>query len=115
MKAHGVSRLVQVTGAIIGHPRAKLGALYRFIEGRVPAADLADRREQERLVQNSGLAWTLLRPTRLTNGRGRGHWRHDPTALVGAFAHIARRDVADAIARALVDESAVGRADTLQY
>jgi putative NADH-flavin reductase len=115
MQAAGVRRLVQVTGALIGHARAHLGVLYRFIEARVPTAQLADRREQERLVIDSGLAWTLLRPTRLTDGAARGRWRTSPTARVGALSHISRADVAEAIARALDDPSAIGRADTLQY
>ena len=115
MKAGGVRRIVQVTGAMIGHPHTHLGWLYRFIASRVPAAALDDRRTQERLVTSSGLDWTLLRPTRLSNGAPRGVWRTSSTEKVGALAHIARADVAAAIVRALEDTAAIGRADTLQY
>ena len=66
-------------------------------------------------MTNSGLAWTILRPTRLTNGRATGRYRRDGAAVVGALAHISRADVAAAIASALVDATAEGRADTLQY
>jgi uncharacterized protein YbjT (DUF2867 family) len=115
MKVNGVGRLVQVTGAMIGHPRDGLGRLYRFIESRVPAAALADRREQERLVMQSGLAWTLLRPTRLTNGPARGTWRSAEQERVGAFARISRSDVAEQIAQAIDDDGTVGAKLTLQY
>ncbi|MFO0677018.1 MAG: NAD(P)H-binding protein [Polyangiaceae bacterium] len=115
MKAHGVRRLVQVTGAMIGHPRTRLGLVYRTIAAFVPKAQIEDRRTQERLVVESGLAWTLVRPTRLTDGPPRGRWREGEDERVGAFASIARRDVASAIVSALEDEGTVGKSITLQY
>ena len=115
MRSGGVRRLIQVTGAIIGHPRRNLGLFYRTIAAMVPARALADRREQERLVMTSGLDWTLIRPTRLTDAAPRGRWRDSPHARVAAFAHIARADVAAAMLRALADEATIGQALTLQY
>ncbi|MCC7111953.1 MAG: NAD(P)H-binding protein [Deltaproteobacteria bacterium] len=115
MRVNGVRRLVQVTGAMIGHPRERLGWIYRFIESRVPAAALADRREQERLVVESGVAWTLLRPTRLTNGPARGTWRSAEQERIGAFASISRSDVAEQIAGAIDDDRTIGAKLTLQY
>ena len=114
MKASGVRRLVQVTGAMIGHPRERLGWLYRFIESRVPAEALADRRMQEQLVMSSGLDWTLLRPTRLTNAAPRGRWRTGEDETVGALAAIPRADVAEQIARALDGPETVHKKLTLQ-
>lgn len=115
MKALGVRRLVQVTGAMIGHPHEKLGLVYRAIEAMVPEEKLEDRRTQERLVTESGLEWTLVRPTRLTDEPARGAWREGEHESVGAMAHIAREDVAAAMLRALDDPTTIGRALTLQY
>ena len=115
MKTHGVQRLVQVTGAMIGHPRHRLGLVYRMICAMVPDEQLADRRLQERLVMESGLSWTLVRPTRLTDAPARGAWRDGEGERVGAFAHIARADVADALVRAVASAGSSGSKWTLQY
>ncbi|MEZ4410118.1 MAG: NAD(P)H-binding protein [Polyangiales bacterium] len=115
MKAHGARRIVQVTGAMISHPRERLGLVYRMIAATVPEASLRDRRLQEKAVMESGLDWTLVRPTRLTDAPPRGRWRDSPDARVGAFASVARGDVADALVRALEDPASIGRAWTLQY
>lgn len=115
MKANGVRRLVQVTGAMIGHPKDKLGLVYGMIAAMVPEEQLRDRRLQEQIVTDSGLDWTLVRPTRLTDDPPRGRWRDADDARIGAFAKIARADVADAIVRAVQSADAVGRAWTLQY
>lgn len=115
MRQAKVGRLVQVTGALIGHPRDRLGLLYRLIQSSLPKPMLADRRAQERLIQDGVPAWTLIRPTRLTNGPARGRWRDDPTAKVGALSHISRADAAAAVVDAAERDETIGRALTLQY
>ncbi|MBM4363968.1 MAG: NAD(P)H-binding protein [Deltaproteobacteria bacterium] len=115
MKAHGVRRIVQVTGAMIGHPKDRLGLVYRAIAAAVPEAALNDRRLQERIVVESGLDRTLVRPTRLTDEPPRGVFRDGERERIGAFARISRADVAEALVRAVVRPDAVGRAWTLQY
>jgi uncharacterized protein YbjT (DUF2867 family) len=93
MRAQGAKRLVCVTGAMIGLPHDRLGLVYRLIESHVPAEALADRRLQEELVQKSGLDWTLIRPTRLTDPAESGVLRSGEF-VVGAMAHVPRGDVA---------------------
>ena len=115
MKTHGVRRLVQVTGAMIGHPHDRLGLVYRMIAAAVGEPSLRDRRLQEQLVIESGLEWTLIRPTRLTDGAPKGQWRDGEHERIGAFAHIARADVAEAMLRALENRATIGHALTLQY
>ncbi len=64
MKAAGVPRIFVVSGALIGADG--LGFFYRQlarIVGRSPAVE--DRRVQERLVRESGLRFTIVRPPRL--------------------------------------------------
>lgn len=115
MKTNGVRRIVQVTGAMIGHPREKLGWMYRIIAAFVPESQLDDRRAQERILRESGLETTIVRPTRLTDAPPRGRWRDGEDEVVGAWASIAREDVAEALVRALEDPRSIGRAWTLQY
>ncbi|MFN0060917.1 MAG: NAD(P)-dependent oxidoreductase [Myxococcaceae bacterium] len=114
MRGRGIGRIIQITGAIIGHPYEKLGWVYRTIASFVPEAALADRRMQEQIVRDSGLRWTLLRPTRLTDGIARDTLRTGEQEQIGAFAHVSRASVAAFAVRALTDETTFGRAYTLQ-
>lgn len=113
MRAHGVRRLACVTGAMIGLPRERLGLVYRFIESRVPSAAMADRRAQEDVVTGSALDWTILRPTRLTNGPASGRLHAEADRMIGAMAHVSRADVARFAVDTLDRPDRVGGAYTL--
>lgn len=109
MRRHGVRRLVCMTGALIGHPAEHLGWMYRFMRAMTPARVLDDRRAQERIVRESGLDWTLVRPTRLTDEPSRElHVGEDVD--IGAFAHVARSEVARFMVDQIGREELVGHA-----
>jgi putative NADH-flavin reductase len=114
MRAAHVRRIAQVTGAMIGHPHEHLGLVYRLIQRAVGSAALEDRRVQERLVCDSQLDWTLVRPTRLTDGRPAPVLIDDVDERIGAFAKVSREDVAAFLVRAVHDDSTIARAFTLQ-
>ncbi len=101
----GVRRIVCQTGALIGAGNRTFlfERLARSIARRQPAA-AEDRVEQERLVQQSGLDWTLVKPPRLTDGVTRHAVKADTSLRVGLLSTINRVDVAafilDAIERA---------------
>ena len=67
MHEEGLSRLVMVTGAMCGPPE-ELGVFYRTMT-HLPGLHgaLEDRHEQEAQVMASTLAWTLVRPPRLSD------------------------------------------------
>ena len=69
MNKEHVSRIAIVTGAMIG-PRDNLGWFYRRLSrvGAIPTA-IRTRRAAERLLEHSGLTWTIVRPPRLSDGR----------------------------------------------
>jgi putative NADH-flavin reductase len=115
MRTAGPRRLVVVSGAMIGHAPDRLGLVYRMIQRQVPDDMLRDRRAAEAVVEKSGLDWTLIRPTRLTDGPALGRWRDSGTARIGAFARISRKDAAAAILQTLDRPETVRRALTLQY
>lgn len=109
MQRHGVRRLVVVTGAQIGHPREHLvGLVYRAMAFLLPPSQralLADRREQERIVRESELDWTLVRPPRLSNEAAGHRVRAAPDLVIDSFAHVGRAD----LARFLLDVVRDGR------
>ena len=103
MQVHHVSRLVVVSGAMIGHPR--LGLFYRTLARfAVDEAEMEDRRTQERMVQNSGLEWTLLRPTRLRDGDASKHVLTNNDVHVRMLDSVSRSDLARVCVRAVEGE-----------
>jgi putative NADH-flavin reductase len=97
MQAHGVRRLVMVTGAMVGHPRERLGLLYRLMLALAPGSfreRLEDRRRSERIVQDSGLDWTLVRPPRLTDDAPRGRFQAGEDLGLSSWARMPRGDLA---------------------
>ena len=74
MRPQGVKRLISVTGFGAGDSRASINCHqllpFRFFFGR--AYD--DKDVQERLIKDSALDWTIVRPGLLTNGGRTGRY-----------------------------------------
>ncbi len=86
---------VDVPGDRKGVPDRLVGLLMRVAVGRM----LADRQAEYEALAASGLAYTFLRPPRLTQAPGTGRWRFTfdrPAAM-----QIARPDLAGAMVEAL--------------
>lgn len=96
MKAHGVRRLVVETSMGIGDSAGRLGLYYTlFTIPVILPFYFWDKTRQERIMAESGLDWTIVRPGVLTNGPARGRIRH--VAGLGSFiwtVRIPRSDVA---------------------
>ena len=79
MDKTGARRLICVSAAgayIAGDPTT--GWLLKAIVPRVFAKQFADVREMENVIRDSGLDWTLVRPTRLVSRPGTGRYRVSP-------------------------------------
>jgi putative NADH-flavin reductase len=73
MEAENVSRLVAITGIGAGDSAGHGGFLFdKLIFPLLLRNVYADKDRQEAIVKNSGLAWTLVRPSVLNNKPGRG-------------------------------------------
>ena len=64
----------------------------------------------ENKVRSSGLAWTIVRATILTDGPKSASYRAGPEIKVGLVPRISRHDVADLMVRQLEDDSSIGLA-----
>lgn len=109
MKKLGISRLIVQTGAMAGggdSPDLSKG-VRRFAASykRDYPAIYADRESQEAATRESGLDWTLVRPFRIANGRGKGNPRVAQSVRIGMFNSIRRTDLAEF----LIDEALAGR------
>ena len=109
MHAHGVKRLVCITGCMVGHPpelmHGMIYTLMRWLEVGFLKRMMVDRRTQEALIMNSGLDWTIIRPPRLTDGPRAETYRVGSDLIIGPGAKISRADLGNAILRAIIEGS----------
>lgn len=108
MQAAGVRRLVAVSALGIGESAAYIPAPARLVLRLAGAAYVADKVEMERLVRDSGLDWTLVRPWAMRRGgrSGKAVARAGPVRAQS----LTYADVADCIVRLAVEGGAVGQA-----
>jgi putative NADH-flavin reductase len=96
MEKHKVKRLICITSMGINDSRFKLGLYYTlFVIPVILLFYFLDKEKQERIIQQSSLDWTIVRPGQLTNGKKRTTYRHGPKLGSYIFTKmISRADVA---------------------
>lgn len=112
LKAAGVRRLIVQSSFGVGDSQRDAGLLERIFYALLLRGAYADKVLQEQAVRESGLDYTIVRPTRLTMAAGTGHY----TARVGPGpvpSSIARADVACFILDALGTQEYVGKTVSL--
>jgi len=115
MEAHGIKRLISVTGFGAGDSRTSINCLQRvpfqILFG--PAYD--DKGVQESLIKDSSLDWTIVRPGVLTGGRRTGSFNvlDQPSQWRNGF--ISRSDVAEFLVRQIEDPTYVRKAPVIVY
>jgi putative NADH-flavin reductase len=117
MQRQNVNRFICVTSLGINDSRFKLGLYYTlFVIPFIIFFYFLDKSKQERLIQNSQLNWTIVRPGQLTNGRTRGTYKHGPN--LGSYIltkMISRADVAHFMLSQLNDPTYFRRAVAVTY
>ncbi len=108
MQLHGVRRVVAVSSFGVGDSRKGLiaNAAWLFLR-----AALEEHQRQEKTLMESGLDWTIARPTGLTNDPKTGIYK---TGKSGR-GRISRADVADFILKVLADSGYIGKAPVISY
>lgn len=93
MKKHGVSRLLCITTAFAGDCSKNrslfiraMARLNRFLR----AGAAGDRDEQERIVEESGLNWTIVKPAELIAENEKPRFVHGEDLLINAYSRISR-------------------------
>jgi putative NADH-flavin reductase len=119
MRTAGSSRLVVVSAAPVASDDHGTTLPYRLLVKPLLRALLgglyADLAVMEETVRRSGLAWTILRPSQLTDGPRTGSYRQATDANLRRGYRISRADLADAILAALEDPDSVKATITIGY
>jgi len=98
MQQAGIQRLVCQTGGMIGEYRANRTLPFQLMSDmfkRHSPRVASDRIGQERVVMHSGLAWTIVKPPRLTDGAAMGKWQAGREVRLGMLSSISRDDLAE--------------------
>jgi putative NADH-flavin reductase len=106
MKEHGVRRLVVESAFGAGESLAQANWAARLMFATLLWAPYEDKNAMEPEVKASGLDWTILRPTLLTNGPLTGRYLVSPVRP--AVVRVARADVAQAMLRAAEERLWIG-------
>ncbi len=99
MHAHFIDRLIVVGAAGALYPAGKYqtplaNLLFSVMKRTLLKHPMADQAVQERLLAQSDLDFTIVRPPRLTDGPATGNYHVVPDGLPSSSRHISRADVA---------------------
>ena len=107
MNGQAVKRLICVTGFGAGNSRASISCLQRVPFQMLFGHAYNDKTQQERLIKESALDWTIVRPGVLTGGPRTGRYQvlREPTHWRNGI--ISRADVAEFLVRQIADRTYV--------
>ena len=111
MKKEGVQRLMVQSSLGAGDSGSLMPGPLRLAMKVALAKPLADHNEQEAAVKDSGLKWTIVRPTGLTDKAPTGSWQALETGDSGTLrGSVPRADLAACMLGLLEDEGSIGKA-----
>ena len=75
----------------------------------------AEMPRQEKMISQSGLDYTIVRPARLTDQTTVGEYKAAEDLYIGLFSHISRAAVADFLLKQLENKKFFSKTVTLSY
>lgn len=112
MQAHQVKRLVAVSAMGTGSSWDDMSLLNKFFYAVLLKSTREDHEAQETAVEESGLDWTLIRPSGLTDDPHTGVYAVGEN-IPAKTSKIARADVADLILKELQENVLIRKAVTI--
>ena len=108
MTGAGVQRLIYQSFLGVGDSRREGGFFIRYVAALLLRHPTADHELKERVIRESGLLWTIVRPPKLTDGPLTGRYRiGEHIRARSPMPLLSRADVADAMLRQLDDPTHV--------
>ncbi len=110
MNAQGLRRIVSLTGTGVRFPGDRISLIDRLLNMSISIIDparVADGRAHVRVLQASGLDWTVIRVLKLQNVSPKPFAlrEHGPTKV-----YVGRQEVAEAVLQVLEERSFIGKA-----
>ena len=110
----GVKRLIVVSAMGVGDSWNALSRMGKVIYRTLLKSARTDHETQEVAVKESGLDWTIIRPSRLIDAPRTGVYEVGPD-IHSEIAKISRADVADLIIKELQQNMLIGETVTITY
>ncbi len=117
MNKHNIKRFICITSLGINDSRYKLGLYYTlFVSPVIIYFYFSDKAKQEKIIMQSNLDWTIVRPGQLTNGKKRTKYKHGFDLGHYIFTKlISRSNVAHFMLRQLEDKTYLHKAAGVTY
>ncbi len=112
MKDEKIKRLLAVSAMGVGESWKDLSLFNRFFFATLLKNSRTDHESQEKQIRDSGLEWTIVRPSGLTDDPGTGKYDFGE-GIRGNTSRIPRADVAHLILKSMEDDSVVRKAVTI--
>ena len=117
MEKLGVKRFICESSLGLNESKKQAGFMLNYVFVPMLLRGIfADKKVQEKLIQESKLDWVIVRPARLTNGPRTGEYRNgfDPadTSIEG---QISRADVASFMLKQLTSDTFLGKTPGVSY
>jgi len=112
MQRYGVQRLIVVSSLGVGDSKDQVPFFFKVLMKTVLRKVMKDKEAQEKLVRESGLDWTIVRPGGLTDNPRTGNYQVSTHSSLVA-GQIARADVADFVVQELKNNAYVHMAPAI--
>ncbi len=108
MRASGCQRVVCVSAFGVGATKATMPLMFKLFYAVVLREHMADKEQQESVLRQSGLDWTLVQPVGLVDQPVTGQYCARADGTIGKQT-ISRADLAQFIARCLGNPADIGQ------
>lgn len=113
MSKNGVKRLICQSS--FGTDDTRSRGFYAKLLRTIMKSRMDDKEKMEREVRSSGLDWTVVRPTILTDGPKTGSYRTGSGIQVGLLPKISRADLAEFMVKQVTETAFVRSSPTITY
>jgi len=116
MKKTGVKRIICLSSLGTGDSRDLLPFQYKYFMAPLFMKELyKDHLLQENHLKESNLAWTIVRPSILTDGEQTGGYKENFTSKEKIAAKISRSDTAEFMLKQLTNDRYLHKAPCISY
>ena len=115
MRAQAVRRIIFLSSFGVGESFLDASPIQKLAYKTLLRGIFADKAKADAMLRGSGLDWTLVYPTLLTNGPRTGSYRVGEHLVMKGMAKISRADVAGFMLAQLFMDEWIGRTAVISY